>query len=653
MCGICGLVTGQGEPLNTAAAREMRDVLTHRGPDGGHEMDFSYKGARGEGRVWLGHRRLKIIDLSSRADQPMSSEDGAVAVVYNGEVYNFRELRRQLEHAGHSFRSDGDAEVILRSYLEWGEDCVRRLDGMFAFAIWDGRTDVLLLARDRTGKKPLFYAATSAGLAFASEIQALLTVPWVTSRIRQASIAEYLRLGYVRTPHTMHEGILQLPPASLARVVPGSAPVVREYWDPLPDRQDLRPTPEMLERVRELVRASVGRRLVADVPLGALLSGGVDSSIVVGLMAEALDEPVRTFCIGFTDDASFDERAYARTVAERFGTEHVEMVVQTDPIGMLDRLIWLHGQPFGDASAIPTYLVSELASQHVTVALNGDGGDEVFGGYDRFAAAAVASRTPAPLAAAALGLVSRLPAGSGYFDASRRAARLFEGYRLPIHQRYEDWASILSEDVIHELGCAGQGVVPRAGMAGSLADCYARAGNLSVLDQLFYANFKTYLPDDLAVKMDRMSMAHSLEARSPFLDTALVEYLARLPARYKVGIRRPKPLLRRAFGPLLPDVIWNRRKHGFNVPLNTWFRGGLATVFEDEVLGADARLAGFLNVRVIGELWRSHRAGEAHHGHAFWTLLTLERWLRTEGQPAVTEPPRVEFDARPPSTRTR
>src|SRR4051812_5295427 len=377
MCGICGWVGAAARPSDAAAGPAMRETLEHRGPDGPGELAIAADGLHG----WLGHRRLKVIDVTESAHQPMVGAEGAVALTYNGEVYNFRALRRELEARGHAFRSSGDTEVVLRAYEEWGEGFVERLDGMFALAVWDARAGTLLLARDRTGKKPLFFAVGDGRLTFGSEIKALLACPWIDGRPEVGNLAEFLAFGYVPHPRTLYRGIEQVPPASV--LVYGADGVRRSgrYWDvapPLTSPDGGRPD---LGRIATLLREATERRLVSDVPLGALLSGGIDSSLVVALMSRAATEPVRTFAVGFAGAASFDERSYARTVAERFGTEHTEFVVRPDAVALLDRLLWHHDQPFADSSAIPTYLVCELARQHVTVVLNGDGGDEVFGGY--------------------------------------------------------------------------------------------------------------------------------------------------------------------------------------------------------------------------------------------------------------------------------
>lgn len=614
----------------------MRDVLEHRGPDGAGECEIRTEDSALEG--WLGHRRLKIIDLSHKADQPMANEDGSVVLTYNGEVYNFRELRRELEARGHVFRSTGDTEVVLRAYEAWGEDFVTRLDGMFALALWDAQAGKLLLARDRTGKKPLFWSTAGGRLAFGSEIKSLLACPWIEPEPDWACLPELLVFGYVPHPGTMYRGIRQVPPASVLVYDRRGVQPPQPYWDPLPSDPQLRPGPKVYEQIAELMRAATRRRLVSDVPLGAFLSGGIDSSLVVGLMSEAATDPVHTFSIGFPEDPSFDERTHARRVATHFDTRHTEFAVEIDAAALIDRLIWHHDQPFADSSAIPTYLVSQLAREHVTVVLNGDGGDEVFGGYERFTAAALSRPVPAGVAAVAQRAARLLPLNQGYYSVRLRAERFLELADAPTKVRYQSWISIFKPDFLYGL------VSPRIradgrSPTGSMDAQYERARQLPLLDQILLANFATYLPNDLAVKMDRMSMAHSLETRSPFLDTALIEYAARLPARHKVGLRRLKPVLRRAFHPLLPPGVWDRRKHGFGVPVGRWFRGELGVMFGDEVLGTDSRCAQVLDRGVMQCLFDEHRNGEGEHGARLWTLLTLERWLRGLDGPANPQPP--------------
>jgi asparagine synthase (glutamine-hydrolysing) len=639
MCGICGFVVPSSEPIDIRAGRAMRDVLAHRGPDEGTEAQLW--GAE-EGRLhgWFGHRRLRIIDLSEAARQPMAAANGSVVLTYNGEVYNFRQLRRELVRRGHRFRSTGDSEVVLRAYEEWGEGFVHRIDGMFAVAVWDGRAEKLVLARDRPGKKPLFYATDGARITFGSEIKSLMMCPWISKSLSPRYIPQFLTFGYVPEPHTLLEGIIEVPPASLVVFDRHGIRDPERYWEPLPSGRPLRLGADTLSTVRGLVRGATERRMISDVPLGASLSGGIDSSIVVGLMSELAVEPVHTFSIGFPEDPSYDETHHAALVARHFNTHHTEFDVRVDAVALLDHLVWHHDGPFGDSSAIPTFVVSQLASQEVTVLLTGDGGDEVFGGYDRFVAAALAGRMPR-FAARAVGGASRLlPNSHGYFSLRRRLLRFAELPDHPVKDRYVSWVALVNPQLLAELVAPDLREAARPDVAlASINAAYARAAELPELDQILFANFVTYLPDDLAVKADRMSMAHSLEVRSPFLDTAVVEYLARLPARKKVGLRKLKPILREAFGPLLPRSIWERRKHGFGVPVGTWFRGELGEMFEDEVLAENARTAQFLNRDKVHELWGEHREARVEHGFRLWALLTLEHWLRSLDRSGSHPPP--------------
>jgi asparagine synthase (glutamine-hydrolysing) len=631
MCGICGVVVPSGEVLDRAALRRMCEAIAHRGPDGDGDAESSV----GPLRAWLGHRRLGILDLSERGDQPMVSADGKILMVYNGEVYNYRHLRRELEGRGHRFRSTGDTEVVLRAYEEWGDDAVARLDGMFALAVWDGRRGRLMLARDRTGKKPLFYALRGSSLAFGSEIKSVLLAPFVERRMNESRLAEYLAYGYVPHPATLYEGIEQVPPASMVTFGPDGISPPARYWD-LRDAVQRRapPSDDWPVAIRALLREATARRLMSDVPLGALLSGGIDSSVIVGLMSELTNEPVHTFSISFPEEPTFDESSAAELVSRHFGTRHTAFAVTLDAVRLLDRLVWFHDQPFQDSSAIPTYLVSALAREHVTVALTGDGGDEVFGGYDRFKAARVPS-LPRPVARLARRATTVLSRGHGYGGGPRRRAeRFFKLAEAPARERYQSWVEVFAADVRDELlqGRAGPAMWP-------MDESYRRASTLPQLDRILFANFETYLPGDLAVKVDRMSMSHSLEVRSPFLDTALVEYLFAIPARRKVGMRHLKPLLRRAFWPMLPPEIWNRPKHGFGVPMGRWMNGELGRVFEDEVLAHDARIAAVIDQDTVRSLHREHLAGEQDHGAGMWSLLTLERWMRTLEAPLTAAPP--------------
>jgi asparagine synthase (glutamine-hydrolysing) len=644
VCGICGII-GPTAPADPESIRKMTAVLAHRGPDG--EGHCQVRSPDGTDAGWLGHRRLRIIDLTDAAHQPMTGRGGAVALTYNGEIYNFRELRNELSCRGHAFNSTGDTEIVLRAYEEWGDDCVKHLDGMFAFAIWDRRDGHLLLARDRPGKKPLFYSATDERVTFGSEIKAL-RAGGVIADVAVPVLAQYLTFGYVPHPETITRGVQQVPPGSTVIWRPGHPAEVSRFWEPdFPARSSgfRRPGNGFLAEVRERFSTATARRMVADVPVGAFLSGGLDSSLVVAAMREHARGDVHTFSIGFPDDAASDERRYARIIAEHFQTNHTEFAVRADAVALLDTLVWHYDEPFADCSAIPTYIVSQLAAPHVKVVLNGDGGDEIFGGYDRFRAAAIARMIPPSIAPIGRRAARVMPASSGYYSTRRRLVRFFEAAEQPLLERYISWISVLPTSRITPF------LTPEvlAETPGSPDDAfrveYETHSGLPILDRLLAANFATNLPDDLAVKMDRMSMANSIETRSPFLDTALIDLLATVPASRKVGLRRVKPILRKAFRSRLPEVIWNRRKQGFGPPMHAWFRGPLAPVFEDEVLGPNALSARYLQRNAVRRMYESHRAGTSDEGFRLWPLLTFERWLRTLEAPLTSPPARPVLDA--------
>ena len=642
MCGISGWVgpadAAEPELRGRAIALAMASAIAHRGPDGAGARRITGRGAEG----WLGHRRLRVVDLSDAAAQPMRGERSGATLVFNGEIYNFRELRSRLAAAGHTFRSTGDTEVVLRAYEAWGPDFVGRLDGMFAIAVWDEREATLLLARDRTGKKPLFYHVLDGRLTFASEVKALARMPGLQIQPDPRSFAQFLTFGYVNAPTTIYDGIAQLPPASSLHFAPGDGSRrIQRWWSPLPARPPRAADDTLIEDVRRTVEAAVRRRTVADVPIGVLLSGGIDSSVVCALMGRHA-KGVRTFSAGLADEPTFDERSHARRVAEHLGTEHTEFEVRADAVALLDRLVWLHDGPFADSSAVPTYLACEAARRDVTVVLTGDGGDEVFAGYRRFAAAAFARLLRPEVARSALGVLPLGDGGAGYHDRRRALVRFLAACRRTDDERYLAWVSVFAEDQVATL----LGSRSTSAAAAPFRDALEEANGLAPIDRLIYANFATYLPGDLHVKVDRCSMAHGLEARSPLLDTGVIELMGAVRARDKVGLRRAKPILRRAFGSLLPSTVWDRPKHGFGVPMDAWFDGELAAVYRDEVLGRDGRLANWLEPAALARTWGDHESGAARNGPRLWTLLTMERWLRALGgaQP-LAEPQRPQLDA--------
>lgn len=631
MCGIAGFVEFKAPPDERNPLPGMIATLAHRGPEGQGIRLVSVPSPSGGGaiQVGLGHTRLRVIDTSDASDQPMGTADGLIWVTFNGEIYNYRELQTELKAQGVSFRTSSDTEVLLRLYEREGERSIRRLEGMFAFAIWDGRRKLLLLARDRVGKKPIFYLSTPARFAFASEIKGLLAHPEILPEVDPQTLPAFFFFGYVPTPNTLYRGIQKLPPGHFLRLNLESRLQIEEFWD-LPIAMESGPRriseKEVIPRLRELVSDAVRRRLISDVPLGAFLSGGIDSSIVVGLMSRLMREPVRTFSIGFAGDPRFDETAYARLVSKKFGTIHQEFVVEPSSADGVERLVWHHDGPFADSSALPTYLLSRLTKEHVTVALNGDGGDELFAGYLRFPAALISERIPVWMRRAAHRLLSRLPEWGGHRSPLRRLQRFAAGAHLPFIDRYSRWAGIFVEDLSRLIPPGrdnGQALSPGAFLEPTLRRCQ----KASPLTQLLYLNLKTYLLDDLLVKMDRCSMAHGLEARSPFLDRALMEYVFTLPDSMKLKLGRTKVILRRAFADLLPPAILHRSKMGFAVPLQKWFAGQLREFLCDRLLDGGAHLRQYLDQGYVRQLLEDHLSHRADHSHRLWTLLTFEVWL--------------------------
>lgn len=601
-----------------ALVERMTATLVHRGPDAG--------GVAALGRCVLGYRRLRVLDLLT-GDQPVRNETGDVVAVFNGELYEFPRLRRELAARGHQVPGTGDTPVIPHLYEERGLDFPLALHGMFAIAVWDAARERLVLARDRVGKKPLHYAELADGsLAFASEVKALLALPGLPRELDPRALDAYLALQYV-PGETLGVGpIRRLLPGHVLVWEDGRARTAR-YWRLAPHERDLGEE-EWLELVRETVRAAVRRRLASDVPLGALLSGGLDSTVVVGLMAEASAEPVRTFTVG-VPDPRYDERAPARLAARAFGTVHEEVVVEPNPVELVSRLAALLDEPLGDEAILPTLLVAEVARSHVTVALSGDGGDEAFAGYERYAAVRLAQalgKAPAlpRLAARAL---RALPSGRREpRSPAFRTARLLETAALPARARYGALVEVFPAGLraalyAPELAAALGAPRPAWELLGPPPLPGARG--LQLLDA------GAYLPDDLLVKADRASMAASLELRSPLLDHEVLELGVSLPESLLLEGRRGKVALRRAFAGLLPPELARRRKTGFGVPLGAWFRGPLRELAGDLLLDGRARARGQLRPRAVERLLAEHAAGRRDHGHRLWCLLVLELWQRT------------------------
>jgi len=622
MCGI----TGVAGSLRTdpATLQQMNAALCHRGPDG--------DGTFWADQVGLAMRRLAIIDLNS-GDQPIFNEDRSICVVYNGEIYNFRELRLELEQRGHQFATQSDTEVIVHAYEEYGEDCVERLWGMFALALWDSRRNLLLLARDRLGKKPLVYYADPAhgGLAFASEMQALLAHPSVPREIDLAAIDDYLTYLYVPAPASAYRHIRKLPPGH--RLVWQSGQLrVEPYWQVRWGNKLALTEEEALEQFGDLLRDAVRRRLIADVPLGAFLSGGMDSSTVVAEMAALSSTPVKTFSIGF-GERDFDELRYARLVAERFGTDHHELVVEPRALDVLPKLVKHYGEPYGDSSAIPQYYVSKLTREHVTVALNGDGGDELLAGYERHWAARVAARYDTIPRFVRHGLIRPLipllPEPRQRRAFLRRAKRFMAAAHLPVFDRYLQWVGAFTPGLKSSLYTDEFAAALAGNDSGRwLREALAPEPHLDAVDAVVRADTLMYLPHDLLVKVDIASMANSLEARSPLLDHRLVEFCAALPSSYKLRGRTSKWLLRQLMRDRLPPEILTRSKMGFGVPVGEWLRTDLRPLLEDTLLSTRATQRGYFKPSAVRALVDEHLSHRADHTSHIWGLLMLELWLR-------------------------
>ena len=622
MCGICGLADARGNAPDPRVLEAMSATLVHRGPDD--------SGQSVTGCVGLAARRLSIIDLAG-GHQPIANEDGRVTVVQNGEIYNHEELRRELAAAGHRFATRCDTEVMVHLFEELGDGFAERLRGMFAAAIWDARANRLVLARDRFGIKPLFYwEQPGGGLAFASELKALMAHPEFEARLDMRALESLLAFNSIPGPLTIFEGVRKLQPGHLLSWSPGGAVELRGYARAAPAPADaLRDdSPRALaDELRERLRDSVRAHLVSDVPVGVLLSGGVDSATLAALAAQESGERLRTFTIGFRE-RSFDELERARLVAERYDTDHHELVVDPDVEDVLTRLAEVFDEPLADSSALPTYLVSELASRHVKVALSGEGGDELFGGYHTYVADAIAPWAGRP-AAALRPLIQRLPSSSARVSFDYKAKRFARGGALPPLERHHAWKEIFSPDARAALRADPAG--PAFDPLDVYRERYATTAGAEPLARLQDVDRAIYLVDDLLVKTDRASMSHSLEVRVPFLDTAVTDLALAVPSRRHLLGFRKKRLLRRAVAPLVPRQIVHGRKRGFSIPAAAWLRGELQP-FARDVLSPEAlRRQGLFRPEVVEGLLDEHAAGRADHSRQIWCLMTIGLWLERYG----------------------
>jgi asparagine synthase (glutamine-hydrolysing) len=602
----------------------MCSKLIHRGPD--DEGIFSQTGSP---NITLGHRRLSIIDLSSAGHQPMVNEDNSISLILNGEIYNYLELRTELESRGHVFRSNTDTEVVIHLYEEKGRDCVKSLRGMFAFALWDSNNKILFLARDRLGKKPLFYSHKDSRFLFSSELESLLESGFISKEINKDSLDYYLSFGYIPSPYTIYKNVFQLKPAHTLSLHNNELRVDR-YWDLdyLPKLKISQQ--EAVEKVLNLLEEAVKIRLHSDVPLGAFLSGGIDSSTIVAIMSKVSRQQVKTFSIGF-EDSDYSELTFAREISRIYGTEHHEFMVKPDALGVLPLLISRYGQPYADSSALPTYYVSKETRSHVTVALNGDGGDESFAGYERYHAMLIAESmyNLPPLLKRAIKFSSGfIPDSIEPKNRLRNIKRFFDAAFIEKEKRYIRWISIFYGELKNALYSAEFKSALKEDKAGSYISSFFNEASDGLLDSLLNADVHTYLPEDLLVKVDIASMANSLEARSPFLDHKFMEFAARLPSSYKIknGIR--KYILKKAIKGIVPDRNVYRRKMGFGVPIGRWFRNELKEYIRDTLLEPKTLRRGYFNAGIVKKLVEDHIGLRKDYSFQLWSLLVLELWHR-------------------------
>ncbi len=645
MCGICGEINFNGN-VEIDSIRKMCDVLAHRGPDDEgivlfkknkilefkkpvpnkfHENGFI---------AGLGHRRLSIIDLSEMGHQPMSNEDESIWIVYNGEIYNFQEIRCQLEKKGHFFKSRSDTEVILHSYEEWGTDCLQYLRGMFAFGLWDNNLKRLFLARDRLGKKPLVYSHKNGRFAFASELKALLHLPWIEKEINPLAIHYYLTYQYIPSPETIFEGIKKLPPAHYLIYDSFGNIKIECYWKlNFNSHEKINGDDETYCRlIRENLEESVKYRLISDVPLGAFLSGGIDSSLVVGIMAKNGAKPVKTFSIGF-EEGKFNELDFARIVSKHFGTDHHEFIVKPNAIEILPKLVWHYNEPFGDPSAIPTYYVSQITSNYVKVVLTGDAGDENFAGYPRYLRSKYVlwfTRIPEILRK---DILNKLLKTLSYLPWRKKTINRVNDFIeiLSNHQgqNYIEQVRVFNEkEKIQIYSDEYLNHIIKIDAQKYLISKYEEIETEDPLEKLLYLDMMTYLPEDLLVKVDIATMANSLEARIPFLDHIFIEKVAQIPFKYKLRGLKLKFILKKAFSDFLPQPILKRKKMGFGVPVSKWFRNELKDYIIEILLDNRMIERGYFKKECIKKLLEDHMSMRYDNSAKIWSLLFLETWFR-------------------------
>ncbi|SCM72046.1 asparagine synthase (glutamine-hydrolyzing) [Desulfovibrio sp. 86] len=641
MCGIAGICQLDASPLDPQAqywVKAMTDCIAHRGPDG--------EGQWLSGPVCLGHRRLSIIDLGT-GGQPMHSADGRYTVVFNGEIYNFAELKQELAANGARFCTSSDTEVILEGYRQWGVDCLSRFNGMFAFALWDAHDQRLFCARDPFGKKPFFYTVQQGKLHFASELTALEKIPGLSLTMQPEAVMRYLAYEYVPTPQTVYGEVESLPPAHWL-MIEGGAVRTGRYWDmPMPDESDRRNPDQLGEELQFLMARAVRRRMVSDVPLGVFLSGGIDSSIVAGLMARQSPTPIKTFSIGFSE-ASYDESRYARIVAEAFGTDHHERVLSAEECAdNLPGIVSRMDVPMADASVAPTWLLSGVTREKVTVALGGDGADELWAGYEHYIGFKVAewyNALPALVRRKVVEpLARRLPSSAGYINPRLAVATFLRAAQAPAWQRVQTMLTAFTPDMQAEIltgafKAQAPGFLSPERLFAPTREHFEHwqpYNAATPLARAFYVYAHQFMLDDILVKVDRCSMLHSLEVRAPFLDKDVAEFAARLPVDRKLHGFKRKWLLKRAFAGLLPKEILHRNKRGFQIPVAEWLRGRMRPLMEDLLSPDSLKAQGIFNPAAVRALMDEHISGRADLRKPLWTLLVFQLWWQARQRTAA------------------
>lgn len=624
MCGIVGKISA-GSGVSTELITRMNGCAVHRGPDD--------SGVFVDGNIGFGHRRLSILDPSPAGHQPMATGDRRYWIVYNGEIYNFWDIRSELEHSGYKFETRTDTETVLAAYREWGPSCLKRFNGMFAMAIWDTQERMLFLARDRMGIKPLYYSSDGTSVVFASEMKAIVSDPSVKRELSPVAVRNFFSFGHSVAPDTIFSNVKKLMPGHhmMCRDRGNGVLEVRteQYWAvPEPNAGKDEGEEYYVAKTREMLEDSVRRRMLADVPVGAFLSGGIDSSAVVGLMQSMSPTPVRTFTVGFkSDDTGYNELDAARSTSDHFGTDHTELMVgHEDVVDAMDRLAFHYDEPYADAASLPTLLVSKLAKSRVQVVLSGEGADEIFGGYRRYLAEKYMARIGWMTSMFSSSLARRVLRMSAGSSRSKRLLRGI-GYGDPV-RRYAGWFQVFSDEAQEQM-LAPSLVNQMDGVDST--DVYRRVflpGNGDVVNSLLYVDQKTWLPDTYLEKLDKATMAVGLEGRVPFLDHELVEFAATIPAKYKIKGRRTKHILKESVKDLLRPETLSKSKHGFAVPYPVWFRGPLRDFVADTLLGQTARSRGLFNLQVVEQMIEKQRLGQETHYRQLWLLMAFELWAR-------------------------